>query len=63
MPGNDLKGRAGDDANALLAAVRYNFSLLLLRFEWFLGTLLVFVFRALTTPRLGPCSRNQQRSH
>ena len=63
MPGNDFKGRAGDDANALVAGIRCNFSLLLLRFEWFLGSLLVLVFCALTTPRLGPCSPNRQRSH
>lgn len=50
MGRNYLKGRAGDRANAVLAAAGYNFSLLLRWFEPLLRALLLALLRSLIIP-------------
>jgi IS5 family transposase len=52
MGRNYLKGREGDRINAVLAAVGYNFSLLLRWFEELLRALSLILCRALLAPRL-----------
>jgi IS5 family transposase len=51
MGRNYLKGRAGDCANAVLAAAGYNFSLLWRWFEWLLRALFTALCRALPITR------------
>jgi transposase, IS5 family len=52
MGRNYLKGRAGDRANAVLAAAGYNFSLLLRWLEKLLRALLATLWRMILIPRL-----------
>jgi transposase, IS5 family len=51
MRRNYLKGRDGDRINAVLAAARYNFSLLLRWFEQFLRVVLLIICPS-RSPRL-----------
>jgi IS5 family transposase len=51
MGRNYLKGRAGDRANAVLAAAGYNFSMLLRWFARLLRALLRALCRSLPIPR------------
>ena len=52
MGRNYLKGRAGDRANAVLAAAGYNFTLLLRGLERLLRALLAALCRSLANPAL-----------
>jgi transposase, IS5 family len=50
MRGNHFKGRDGDRINAVLAAARYNFGLLLRWFAELLRVLLLILCRRRSTP-------------